>query len=149
MQLLLYLQDIIVPFKSEKYTGRRYYNSGELISVLYPIVGQEDQYIQVDNIIALTEEEHAFKGSFLDLPAEKQGLLIGLAKVILLEQDPQDVFRRMGISNVPELAEGEEFEFNLSSVKLSLRKVKLENFREVAREEVWSTSQLGYYKNTI
>jgi nicotinamide mononucleotide adenylyltransferase len=73
-------------------------------------------------------------------------LLIGLAKVILLEQDPQDVFRRMGISNVPELAEGEEFEFNLSSVKLSLRKVKLENFREVAREEVWSTTAWGTIK---
>ena len=136
-------QNIIVPFKSEKYTGRRYYNSGELISVLYPIVGKEDEYIQVDNIISLTEEEHAFKGSFLDLPAEKQGILIGLAKVILLEQDPQDVFRRMGISNVPKLKRGEEFEFNLSSVKLSLRKVKLEGFKEIAREEVWSTTAWG------
>ncbi|CAB4125085.1 hypothetical protein UFOVP54_58 [uncultured Caudovirales phage] len=139
-------QDIIVPFKSEKYTGRRYYNSGELISVLYPIVGKEDQYIQVDNIISLTEEEHAFKGSFLDLPAEKQGLLIGLAKVILLEENPEEVFRRMGIPNVPKLEKGEEFEFNLSSVKLSLRKVKLENFREVAREEVWSTTNWGTIK---
>lgn len=139
-------QDIIVPFKSEKYTGRRYYNSGELISVLYPIVGKEDEYIQVDNIISLTEEEHAFKGSFLDLPAEKQGLLIGLAKVILLEENPEEVFRRMGISNVPKLEKGEEFEFNLSSVKLSLRKVKLENFREIAREEVWSTTNWGTIK---
>jgi len=139
-------QNVIIPFKSEKYTGRRYYNSGELISVLYPIVGKEDQYIQVDNIISLTEEEHAFKGSFLDLPAEKQGLLIGLAKVILLEQNPQDVFRRMGISNIPKLKRGEEFEFNLSSVKLSLRKVKLENFREIAREEVWSTTAWGTIK---
>ena len=139
-------QDTIVPFKSEKYTGKRYYNSGELISVLYPIVGKEDQYIQVDNIISLTEEEHAFKGSFLDLPAEKQGLLIGLAKVILLEEDPEEVFRRMGISNVPKLEQGEEYEFNLSSVKLSLRKVKLENFREVAREEVWSTTNWGTIK---
>lgn len=139
-------QNIIVPFKSEKYSGRRYYNSGELISVLYPIVGKEDQFIQVDNIISLTEEEHAFKGSFLDLPAEKQGLLIGLAKVILLEEDPEEVFRRMGISNVPPLGEGEEFEFNLSSVKLSLRKVKLENFREVSREEVWSTTNWGTIK---
>jgi hypothetical protein len=139
-------QNIIVPFKSEKYTGRRYYNSGELISVLYPIVGKEDEYIQVDNIISLTEEEHAFKGSFLDLPAEKQGILIGLAKVILLEQDPQDVFRRMGISNIPKLKRGEEFEFNLSSVKLSLRKVKLEGFKEVAREEVWSTTAWGTIK---
>lgn len=139
-------QDIIVPFKSEKYTGRRYYNSGELISVLYPIVGKDDQYIQVDNIISLTEEEHAFKGSFLDLPAEKQGLLIGLAKVILLEENPEEVFRRMGITNVPKLEKGEEYEFNLSSVKLSLRKVKLDNFKEVAREEVWSTTNWGTIK---
>jgi len=139
-------QNIIVPFKSEKYTGRRYYNSGEIISVLYPIVGKEDEYIQVDNIISLSEEEHAFKGSFLDLPAEKQGILIGLAKVILLEQDSQDVFRRMGISNVPELKKGEEFEFNLSSVKLSLRKVQLEGFKEIAREEIWSTTAWGTIK---
>jgi hypothetical protein len=139
-------QNVIVPFKSEKYTGRRYYNSGELISVLFPIVGKQDEFIQVDNIIALTEEESVFKGSFLDLPAEKQGLLIGLAKVILLEQDPQDVFRRMGISNLPKLSKGEEYEFNLSSVKLSLRKVKLENFREVAREEIWSSTNWGTIK---
>ena len=102
VKFVVYTAVPLTTLKSEKYTGRRYYNSGELISVLYPIVGKEDQYIQVDNIISLTEEEHAFKGSFLDLPAEKQGLIIGLAKVILLEQDPQDVFRRMGISNIPE-----------------------------------------------
>jgi hypothetical protein len=139
-------QNIIVPFKSEKYTGRRYYNSGELISVLFPIVGQEDQYIQVDNIIALTEEESVFKGSFLDLPAEKQGLLLGLTKVILLEENPDEVFRRMGISNLPPLEKGEEYEFNLSSVKLALRKVKLENFKEVSREEIWSTTNWGTIK---
>lgn len=138
--------NIIVPFKSEKYTGRRYYNSGELISVLFPIEGKTDEFIQVDNIIALTEEESAFKGSFLDLPAEKQGLLIGLAKVILLEENPEDVFRRMGISGLPKLKRGEEYEFNLSSVKLSLRKVKLENFKEVAREEVWSSTNWGTIK---
>lgn len=138
--------NIIVPFKSEKYSGRRYYNSGELISVLFPIEGKTDEFIQVDNIIALTEEESAFKGSFLDLPAEKQGLLIGLAKVILLEENPEDVFRRMGISGLPKLKRGEEYEFNLSSVKLSLRKVKLENFKEVAREEIWSTTNWGTIK---
>ena len=138
--------NIIVPFKSEKYTGRRYYNSGELISVLFPIVGKTDEFIQVDNIIALTEEESVFKGSFLDLPAEKQGLLLGLTKVILLEENPDEVFRRMGISNLPPLEEGEEYEFNLSSVKLALRKVKLENFKEVAREEIWSTTNWGTIK---
>jgi len=138
--------DIIVPFKNEKYAGRKYYNSGELISVLFPIEGKQDEYIQVDNIIALTEEEHTFKESFLDLPAEKQGLLIGLAKVILLEQDPQEVFRRMGITNVPQLTKDEEFEFNLSSVRLTLRKVKLDNFKEVAREDVWSSANWGQIK---
>lgn len=139
-------QNVIVPFQSEKYAGRRFYNSGELISVLYPIVGKDDEFIQVDNIVSVSEEEQNYKGSFLDLPAEKQGLLIGLAKVILLEEDPQDVFRRMGITNVPKLGKGEEFEFNLSSVKLTLRKVKLDNFKEVAREDIWSTSNWGQVK---
>ena len=139
-------QNIIVPFKSEKYAGRRFYNSGELISVLFPIEGKTDEFIQVDNIIAVSEEEQNYKGSFLDLPAEKQGLLIGLAKVILLEEDPQEVFRRMGITNVPKLAKDEEFEFNLSSVKLTLRKVKLDNFKEVAREDIWSTTNWGMIK---
>jgi len=134
--------DIIVPFKSDKYKDKRYYNSGEMISVLFPISGEHDQFIQVDNIIALSEEEHNFKNSFLDLPAEKQGLMIGLVKVALLEDSPQRVFDRLGIVHVPELAENEEFEFNLSSVKLTLRKVKsltagysddtLEGFRKTA-----------------
>jgi hypothetical protein len=139
-------QNVIVPFKSEKYAGRRFYNSGELISVLFPIEGKADEFIQVDNIIAVSEEEQNYKGAFLDLPAEKQGLLIGLAKVILLEEDPQEVFRRMGITNVPKLAKDEEFEFNLSSVKLTLRKVKLDNFKEVAREDIWSTTNWGMIK---
>ena len=131
---------LIVPFKSPKYTGRRYYNSGELISVLFPITGEPGQYIQVDNIIALSEEEHNFKNMFLDLPAEKQGLLIGLVKTVLLEEEPKAVFRRLGINNLPALQKGEEYEFNLSSVNLSLRKVKLENFKELSREIVWSSA---------
>lgn len=132
--------NIIVPFKSEKHAGRKYYNAGELISVLFPIVGKEDQFIQVDNIIALTEEEHQFKNNFLDLPAEKQGLIIGLAKTVLLEKNPQEIFNRLGIRNLPKLEADEEFEFNLSSVKLTLRKVKLDNFKEIGRQEIWSTT---------
>jgi len=131
---------VIVPFKSDKYTGKRYYNAGELISVLFPIQGVENEFIQVDNIIALTKEEQDFKTGFLDLPAEKQGLLIGLAKVILLEKAPEKIFQKLGIRNLPPLETNQEYEFNLSSVKLSLRKVTLDNFKEIAREEVWSTT---------
>lgn len=137
---------IIVPFKSEKYTGRKYYNSGEIITVLFPIQGKTDEYIQVDNIIALSEEEHGFKNSFLDLPAEKQGLILGLAKVITLEENPKSIFKRLSITDVPELQPDEEFEFNLSSGKLSLRKVKLDNFKEVGRQEIWSTTNWGLIK---
>lgn len=132
--------DTIVPFKSEKYQGKKYYNSGEIITVLYPIVGKQDQYIQVDNIIALSEEEHSFKNNFLDVPAEKQGLILGLAKIILLEEDQSKVFKRLGITDLPALEQDEELEFNLSSNKLTLRKVKLDNFKTVSKQDIWSTT---------
>lgn len=132
---------VIVPFKSEKNKGKRYYNSGELISVLFPIAGKSDEFIQVDNIIALSEEEHQFKNSFLDLPAEKQGLLIGLAKVILQERDPKEIFQKLRIQQPLNIPADQEYEFNLSSVKLTLRKVTLDNSRkEVAREDLWATT---------
>lgn len=132
---------VIVPFRSEKNKGKRYYNSGELISVLFPIAGKADEYIQVDNIIALSEEEHQFKNNFLDLPAEKQGLLIGLAKVILQERDTKEIFQKLGIKQPLQLPADQEYEFNLSSVKLTLRKVTLDNSRkEVAREDLWATT---------
>lgn len=141
--------NVIVPFKSEKYSGRKYYNSGEIISILYPIVGKEDEYIQIDNIIALTEEEHKFKGGFLDLPAEKQGLILGLVKVILLEEPSDQVFKRMGIKGLPPLGENEEYEFNLSSNKLTLRKVKLDNFKEVSRQEIWYSTNWNDIKKLL
>jgi len=131
---------VIVPFKSEKYSGKKYYNSGEIITVLYPIEGKQDEYIQVDNIIALSEQEHSFKNSLLDLPAEKQGLILGLVKVILLEKPPQEVISSLGIKNIPPLADDEELEFNLSSGKLTLRKVKLKDFKTVKREDLWSST---------
>jgi len=132
--------NIIVPFKSEQYSGKKYYNSGEIITVLFPIAGKDGEYIQVDNIIALDESEHTFKTSFLDLPAEKQGLILGLIKTITLEENPKTIFKRLGITDLPKLEENEEFEFNLSSGKLTLRKVKLQDFKEVSREDVWSST---------
>lgn len=132
--------NVIVPFKSERYSGKKYYNSGEIITVLFPISGKDDEYIQVDNIIALDETEHTFKTSFLDLPAEKQGLILGLVKTITLEENPKAIFKRLGITDVPKLEEDEEFEFNLSSGKLTLRKVKLKDFKEVGREDVWTST---------
>jgi predicted nucleotidyltransferase len=139
--------DVIVPFKSEKYKGKKTLSSGELVTILYPIVGATDEYIQIDNIIAISEEESNFKQAFLDYPAEIQGLLLGLSKAILLEEDPQEIFKRLGINNVPELGPDEEYEFNLSSVALTLRIVRLSSeFKELERKEVWKTTQWNTIK---
>ena len=138
--------DVIVPFKSEKYKGKKYLNTGEIVTILYPIKGQPDQYVQIDNIVSVSNDEAEFKKEFLDYPAEIQGLLLGLAKVICLEEDPKSIFARMGIKNVPELEANQEYEFNLSSAGLTLRIVTLDNFKEVDRTEVWKTSNWSNIK---
>ena len=138
--------DVIVPFKSEKYKGKKYLNTGEIVTILYPIEGQPDQYVQIDNIVSVSDDEAEFKKEFLDYPAEIQGLLLGLAKVICLEEDPKSIFARMGIKNVPELEANQEYEFNLSSAGLTLRIVTLDNFKEVDRTEVWKTSNWSNIK---
>jgi len=138
--------DVIVPFKSEKYKGKKYLNTGEIITILYPIEGQPDQYVQIDNIVSISDDEAEFKKEFLDYPAEIQGLLLGLAKVICLEEDPKSIFARMGISNIPELEENQEYEFNLSSAGLTLRIVTLDNFKEIDRTDVWKTSNWSNIK---
>jgi len=138
--------DVIIPFKSEKYKGKKYLNTGEIITILYPIEGQPNQYVQIDNIVSISDDEAEFKKEFLDYPAEIQGLLLGLAKVICLEEDPKSIFARMGIKNIPELEANQEYEFNLSSAGLTLRIVTLDNFKEVDRTDVWKTSNWSNIK---
>ena len=137
---------VIVPFKSDKYKGKKSLSSGELVTVLYPIIGVPDQFVQIDNIISISEEESTFKNTFLDYSAEVQGLLLGLAKVICLEEDPKTIFKRLGITNVPELEPNQEYEFNLSGVSLTLRIVTLDNFKEVDRTDVWKSSDWSTVK---
>jgi hypothetical protein len=133
--------NIIVPFKSDKYRGKKSLATGEIVTVLYPIEGTTDQFVQIDNMISLSDEESTFKKSFLDYPAELQGLLLGLVKVVLLEEKPKEVFKRLGIKNLPKLEDNQEFEFNLSSAGLTLRKVTLTpDFKQTAREDIWSSS---------
>jgi len=83
----------IVPFSSEKHAGKRTYNAGELVSVRY----HDDELgysAQIDNIIALDQSEATFKQQFLDMPAEKQGLVLGLVKIATIETDPQILFKK-------------------------------------------------------
>jgi cytidyltransferase-like protein len=137
---------VIVPFKSDKYKGKKSLSSGELVTILYPIVSIPDQFVQIDNIVSISEEESTFKNTFLDYSAEVQGLLLGLAKVICLEEDPKSIFKRLGITNVPELEPNQEYEFNLSGVGLTLRIVTLDNFKEIDRTDVWKSSDWSTVK---
>jgi len=138
--------DVIVPFKSDKYKGKKFLNTGEIITILYPITGMPDNFVQIDNIVSISDKEAEFKKEFLDYPAEIQGLLLGLAKVACLEEDPQAIFDRMGIKNVPTLEPNQEYEFNLSSSGLTLRVVTLDNFKETDRTDVWKTSDWSNIK---
>jgi len=54
-----------------------------------------------------------------------------------IEEDPNDIFQRLAIKDVPPLQENQEYEFTLSSKGLTLRIVTLENFRETARQDIW------------
>lgn len=133
--------NIIIPFKSDKYKGKKSLSTGEIVTILYPIEGFENEFVQIDNMVSLSDEESTFKKSFLDYPAEIQGLLLGLAKIVLIEENPQEVFKRLSIKDIPSLEKDQEFEFNLSSAGLTLRKVTLTSeFKETAREDIWKSS---------
>ena len=138
--------DVIVPFKSDKYKGKKFLNTGEIITILYPITGMPGNFVQIDNIVSISDKEAEFKKEFLDYPAEIQGLLLGLSKVACLEEDPQAIFARMGIKNIPALEPNQEYEFNLSSSGLTLRIVTLDNFKETDRTDVWKTSDWSNIK---
>jgi predicted nucleotidyltransferase len=142
--------DVIVPFKSEKYGGKKALVTGEIVTILYPIEGKPGQFIQIDNMVSTSEEESNFKKEFLDYPAEVQGLMLGLIKVALIEKDNNEIFKKLGISDLPKLEKDEEYEFNLSSSGLTLRKIKLSpEKKELSREEVWKTTNWNAIKTII
>jgi hypothetical protein len=129
---------VIVPFTSDKHAGRKTYNAGELVTVRY-----HDKKLgysaQIDNIIALDKTEADFKQLFLDLPAEKQGLVLGLTKVATIETDPKKLFAKLNIKVPTALPKDQEYEFNLSSVEIQLRKVTYEpgTVKQESRVVVW------------
>ncbi len=137
----------ILPFRSEKYKGRRSYNAGELVSVLYP---QTDagKTAQIDNIVAITKDESVFKKSFLDWPAEKQGLVLGLVKVAIQEANAtntvEKLFAKLGL-DIPQTEK--VVEFNMSGTELQLRTYRKNDMgREVkgSREVLWSSTNWHY-----
>jgi hypothetical protein len=118
--------DKIPPIPHKK--NNKYFIHGNIVSTLYPIIGKEGEYIQIDNIVTTSKEEGKFVYNMLDLPAQEQTLAIGLAKAIFTELDEKQIERLFKELNVPtneRPGEDEEYDFNLNPSELSLRIVPI------------------------
>jgi hypothetical protein len=141
---------VIVPFKSERYKGKKFLNTGEIVTIRYH--DEELGYsVQIDNIIALDKTEADFKKKFLDFAAEKQGLILGLVKVATIEQPLKPLFAKLGIKAPTELPKDEEYEFNLSSIELQLRHAVYEpdSFKQKSRTVVWKSRNFEDIKKIL
>jgi hypothetical protein len=145
------LSDKELPYlNTEKHKGKKAINHGEIITNLYPISGMPGEFVQIDNIIAVSESEGDFKKVVLDYPAEIQGLILGLVKTPLLEEDPEQVFKRMGIKDVPSLGPNQEYEFHLDTSGLSLKIVTLdENYRQLDSNIIWESTNWNDVKKLL
>lgn len=142
-------EKIITKFTSDKYAGRRYYNSGEIITVSFQ-APKSDASHQIDNIVSLSKEETGFKSGFLDMPAAKQGLLLGAVKVALIEQDPKKILKSLKI-RAPEPGPDQELEFNASYKEIQLRLITYVpgTFKEEKREVIWSSTDWEAIKKIL
>ena len=154
--LVKYLQefpeDVIVPFTSEKHRGKRTSNTGELVSVRFhsKTLGYS---VQIDTIVALTEEEMEFKRQFLDMPAEKQGLVLGLVKVAAIENSPFHCAQLLAMEDSLYFltSVNSEYEFSLSSSKLELRLVhyKPGTTEQLQHDILWTSQDWNDVKKLL
>lgn len=136
--------NVLPPLQNPKYKGKKFINHGEMVSNLYPISGMPGEFVQVDNIISLSQEEGEFKKTILDYPAELQGLILGLVKTPLLEEDPKEVFSRMGIKDIPKAGKDQEYEFHIDTSGLTLRLVTYgDNYRILNSNIVWQSKNFN------
>tara|TARA_R110002050_G_scaffold96545_1_gene200736 strand:- start:6216 stop:9281 length:3066 start_codon:yes stop_codon:yes gene_type:complete len=130
--------------------NKKYFIHGSIVTNLYPIVGKPDQYVQIDNIITPSEDEGKFTYSMLDLPAQEQGLTLGLAKAIFTELNPSQIeqlFKDLNIpQNIEKPKEGEEYDFNLNTSGLSL---KIAPIGKSFGKEIWKSSKFNDTKTLL
>lgn len=136
------LSDDLTPkFVFGRNEGKKSQLYGAIVTCGFPIDGREDDYVQIDNIIVTNEDEQRFQKEFLDLDAAKQGLIMGLIRVILHYKDPNKILEYIGLVDLPKLSGNQEYEFVLSSAGLSFRRVTLGNdMKEISRDELWRSA---------
>ena len=130
--------------------NQKYFIHGSIVTTLYPISNKPGQYVQIDNIVAASEDEGKFTYSMLDLPAQEQGLALGLAKTVFTELNPAQVKQLFNDLNIPKdietPGEGEEYDFNLNTSELSLRIVPI---GQNGGREVWKSNKFSDIKTLL
>ena len=142
------LSDELTPkFIFGRNEGKKSQLYGAIVTCGFPIYGRPDDYVQIDNIIVTNENEQRFQKEFLDLDAAKQGLIMGLIRVILHHKDPNKILDYIGLVDLPKLSGNQEYEFVLSSAGLSFRRVTLSSdIKEVSRDELWRSANWDIVK---
>jgi hypothetical protein len=130
--------------------NQKYFIHGSIVTTLYPISNKPGQYVQIDNIVAASEDEGKFTYSMLDLPAQEQGLALGLAKTVFTELNPAQVKQLFKDLNIPQdietPGEGEEYDFNLNTSELSLRIVPI---GQSGGKEIWKSNKFSNIKTLL
>lgn len=151
-QLAQYISSIdfipTIPSKNAKY-----FIHGSIVSILYPIIGRENEFVQIDNIVTVTKEGGKFAYKMLDLPAEIQILVLSLVKTVfteLKEPEIEKLFSNLNIpGNIKKPNENEEYEFNINpSKELSLRIVP-GYLLKGKTEEVWKSKNYEDVKKIL
>ena len=135
--------DVTVPFRDGKRKGDKAQLFGAIVTVGFPIHGETDKYVQIDNILVTTEKDMTFQKSFLDMNAQKQALFQGLVRVLLQHEDKEPIWKHFGFEGLPEPKSDQEYEFVLSTAGLSLRLITLTAERKEdtkKRVEVWRSN---------
>ena len=135
-----------IPSKNNK----KYFIHGSIVSILYPIAGKENEYVQIDNIVTSSQEEGKFTYRMLDLPAQEQGLALGLVKAIFSELDEnqiQKLFRDLNIpKDIEQPGEGEEYDFSLNPSELTLSIVPI---GKGGGQTIWKSSKFSDVKTIL
>lgn len=133
--------NLTVPFRDGLRKGDKAQLFGAIVTIAFPIHGETDKCVQIDNILVTTEKDKTFQKSFLDMNAQKQALFQGVVRVLLQHENKAEIFKHFGLENLPEPAKGQEYEFVLSSAGLSCRLITLTSDRkEKDRVEVWRSN---------
>ena len=136
--------DLTPPFVFGNNKGKKAQLYGAIVTCGFPIDGQEDKYVQIDNVIVSDEASKKYQKTFLDLNAQKQALIQGLVRVILTHEDKDTIWKHFGFEGFPEPAKDQEYEFVVSPSALSLRLITLNAERKEdskKRVELWRSNK--------